>query len=192
MALPGSGGLFSHLQLALKHCKAGRIRLDKGVHDALFDFQWLKDNLCHRRTRLYELVELPPVANGADNASGTGMGGVLFPLRDNKPIPYLFTPDIVADLVSYANPSGTVNNSDLELTATVIQQEAYASLLDVHERTVHTCSDNTPTVAWQGRGSVTTNTPPPRLSSSNPGPPPTVSPLPSGLFIYSRPIQCHG
>jgi hypothetical protein len=65
----------------------------------------------------------------------------------------------VNDLVSYANPTGSVTNSDLELAGTFIQQEGYVSLLDCRERTVHTCSDNTPAVAWQGRGSVTTHGP---------------------------------
>jgi hypothetical protein len=164
IALPGSRGLFSHLQLALKHHSQGRLRLDKGVHDALADFQWILNSLSERPTRLYELVELPPVVNGADDAAGPGMGGVIFPLRKPESIPYLwrarFPPDIVSDLVSHSNPHGTVNNSDLELAGTIIQQDGYASLVDVRERTVHTCADNTPAVAWQGKGSVTTNSPP--------------------------------
>jgi hypothetical protein len=84
VALPGSRGLFSQLQLAL--CDTARVCLDRGVHDALADFQWLKDNLAARpSTRLYELVELPPTVSGADDASKHGMGGVLFDLRGDAP-----------------------------------------------------------------------------------------------------------
>jgi hypothetical protein len=38
LALPGSRGLFSQLQLALSLSDGGRIRLSRGVHDALEDF----------------------------------------------------------------------------------------------------------------------------------------------------------
>jgi hypothetical protein len=80
----------------------------------LADFQWIKNNLCERPTRLYELVELPPVAHGADDAAGPGMGGVIFPLHEKDSIPYLwrarFPPDVVNNLISYANPTGTVTN----------------------------------------------------------------------------------
>jgi hypothetical protein len=50
--------------------------------------------------------------------------------------------------------------ADFELAATLLQQEAFVSLADVRERTTHTCSDNTPSIAWQQRGSVTTNSAP--------------------------------
>jgi hypothetical protein len=50
------------------------------------------------------------------------------------PIPSLwqaaFPPDIMYNLVSYANPTGTVTNLDLELAGTFIEQEDYVLLLD--------------------------------------------------------------
>jgi hypothetical protein len=110
ITLPGSQGLFSHLQLALKNHTKGRIRLGQGIHDALQDFQWIKNSLCQRPTRLYELVKLPPIANGADDAVSPGMGGIIFPLQTPDLIPCLwracFPPDIVHDLVSFSNPTG--------------------------------------------------------------------------------------
>jgi hypothetical protein len=161
IALPGSRGLFSQLQLALTD--KSRIRLDRGVHDALADFQWLKDNLTSRPTRLLELVELPPTVSGSDDASKHGMGGVVFHLRTDAP-PFLwrapFPKALGARLSSQANPSGDICMADFELAATVMQQEAYVHLADVRERTTHTCSDNTPAIAWQRHGSVTTNSAP--------------------------------
>ena len=161
VALPGSRGLFSQLQLALQD--KARIRLDRGVHDALADFQWLKDNLASRPTRLYELVELPPTVSGADDACRLGMGGVVFHLRTDAPPTLWRTPfptDLGDRLVSQSNPTGDVCMADFELAATVMQQEAYVHFADVRERTTHTCSDNTPAIAWQRRGSVTTNSAP--------------------------------
>jgi hypothetical protein len=161
VALPGSRGLFSQLQLALKD--KSRVRLDRGVHDALADFQWLKDNLASRPTRLLELVELPPSVSGSDDACKQGMGGVIFQLHNDAP-PFLwrapFPEQLGARLASQANPSGDVCMADFELAATVMQQEAYVQLADVRERTTHTCSDNTPAIAWQQHGSVSTNSAP--------------------------------
>jgi hypothetical protein len=161
VALPGSRGLFSQLQLALKD--QSRIRLDRGVHDALADFQWLKDNLASRPTRLLELVELPPSVSGADDACKQGMGGIIFHLGHAAP-PYLwrapFPKELGDRLVSQTNPTGDMCMADFELAATVMQQEAYVALADVRERTTHTCSDNTPSIAWQRRGSVSTNSAP--------------------------------
>jgi hypothetical protein len=61
-------------------------------------------------------------------------------------------------LVSTANPKGSVTNSDLELAATVIQQDAICHNYDVRERTIHTRTDNQATQSWQQHGSTTTNT----------------------------------
>jgi hypothetical protein len=151
------------LQLALSKSKAGRIRLDRGVHDALDDFRWLADNLFDRPTRLYELVEQVPTLVGATDACGVGLGGVSFDLRTDShprlwrlPVPA----DLSEQLVSDKNRSGTITNSDLELAATVLHHECSVTHADVRERTVHTGCDNTPSVAWQRKKSVTTNSPP--------------------------------
>lgn len=163
IALPGARGMFSQLQLALQRAPAHRVRLDRGVHDAIQDFRWLAANLTDRPTRLPELTELPPTANGACDAAGAGMGGVMFDLR--KPAhPVLwrhpFPRQLQNRLVSFSNPHGDITNSDLELAATIIQHEGYVHLTDVRERTVHTASDNTPAVSWQAKGSVTTSSAP--------------------------------
>jgi hypothetical protein len=86
VALPGSCGLFSQLQLALKESSQGHLRLDRGVYDAIADFTWISKNLSSRPTRLYELVELPPNGHGATDACKHCMGGVMFACR-NLPIP---------------------------------------------------------------------------------------------------------
>jgi hypothetical protein len=178
IAIPGLRGLFSLLQEALRHPSDGRIRLSQGVHDTLDDLRWLANDLSTRPTRLYEIVPQPdPELLGAQDASGLGMGGVWFAASskllerpallsshiDHLPSstgPFLwrarFPVDVSNDLVSFANPNGTVTNSDLELAASIVQLDVAAHAFDIRERTVATGSDNTPTVAWQQKGSTTT------------------------------------
>jgi hypothetical protein len=178
IAIPGSRGLFSLLQEALRHEHAGRIRLSRGVHDTLDDLRWLADDLSHRPTRLHEIVPQPdPELLGAQDASGEGMGGVWFPAStellerpatssaansstDDGAGPLLwrakFDADITRDLVSFDNPRGTITNSDLELAAAVVQHDIAAHHFDIRERTIASGSDITPTVAWQTKGSTTT------------------------------------
>jgi hypothetical protein len=183
IALPGSKGLFSLLQEALRHQSDSRIRLSQGVHDTLKDLRWLAQDLASRPTRLYEIVPQPePELLGAQDASGNGMGGVWFPTTTKlheRPIasssaaetstveslgPLLwrahFDPAIVKKLVSSSNPKGTVTNSDLELAAAFVQHDIAAQAYDIRERTIASGADNTPTVAWQTKGSTTTTSAP--------------------------------
>jgi hypothetical protein len=173
LALPGSRGLFSELQDALRHKTQNRLRLSRGVHDALDDFRWLADNIANRPTRLAELVATPPAVHGTSDASGQGMGGVAFPPSpefrspeavesDDAPILWRarFPPDITSNLVSWSNPTGRITNSDLELAGTIIEHDAIVQNWDVRERTVRVCTDNTPAEAWQQKGSVTSTAAP--------------------------------
>jgi hypothetical protein len=183
IAIPGSRGLFSLLQEALRHQTNGRIRLSKGVHDTLDDFRWLAADLASRPTRLYEIVPQPdPELVGAQDASGEGMGGVWFPSTNrllerpdgisssaesttSKSLgPLLwrsrFEPSTIKELVSSSNPSGSVTNSDFELAAGLVQNDIAAQTFDIRERTIASGSDNTPTVAWQTKGSTTTTSAP--------------------------------
>jgi hypothetical protein len=84
IAIPGSRGLFSLLQEALRHKEPGeRIRLSQGVHDCLDDFRWISNDLATRPTRLYEIVpQTHPELLGAQDACGFGMGGVWFPASE--------------------------------------------------------------------------------------------------------------
>jgi hypothetical protein len=56
IAIPGSIGLFSLLQEALRHQSDGHIHLSHGVHDTLDELRWLANDLVIRPTRLYEIV----------------------------------------------------------------------------------------------------------------------------------------
>lgn len=188
IAIPGSRGLFSMLQETLRHRPDGRIRLHKGVHDCLDDFRHLHDDICGRPTRLFEIVaQDTPEVLGATDACGYGIGGVAFPngtahqrhhlhcdsasssgmrhasLTQGTLAPvvwqYQLPADITARLITHQNPHGTITNSDLELLATVVHKDVLAHAFDIRERTIATGTDNTPALAWQGKGSTSTTGP---------------------------------
>jgi len=235
-AIPGARGLFSQLQEALGHPdERKRIKLHQGAHDALEDFRWLATDLASRPTRLYELVPQTPTVVGTVDASGLGLGGVLFfgsqddtttastavvqnlgtvntacniapvasaitcvtgacspapppahhaSTHNDTAIPIASTrsshdpvrasvstavknivwrtplpQDIINNLISWTNTSGSVTNSDLELAASVLQHDVAVQNFDLRERTIHTCTDNTPTKYWQDKGSTSTRGP---------------------------------
>jgi hypothetical protein len=187
LAIPGSRGLFSLLQEALRHQANKRIRLTRGVHDCLDDFRWLLKNLSSRPTRLFELVpQSEPELLGAGDACGKGMGGVWFPISKNidfrervsdggephgaDSTPLLagaplvwraeFPVAVMSKLVTTENPHGTITNSDLELAASILQKDIAAHHYDVRERTIASGSDNIAAVSWQRRGSTTTTSAP--------------------------------
>lgn len=75
-----------------------------------------------------------------------------------------FSDAIRQRLVSFANPTGDITNSDLELAATVVEHDVLASAFDLWEHTLSTSHGNTPAEAWQRKGSTTTLGPAPPFS----------------------------
>ena len=172
LAVPGLRGLFICLQLAMTSDPAPhRIRLDRGVHDTIADITLIAKDLAARPTRLYELVPLEPNVAGAHDASGLGAGGVILPSastttrQPNVPAPHPvvwrmgFPSSINRQLASFNNPKGKITNSDLELAGSLLHHEASVQNFDLRERTILSSTDNTPTLYWQRKGSVTTNGP---------------------------------
>ena len=163
LGIPGGQGLFSQLQLALTRSDKHRVRLHQGAKDALRDFQLLADDLAARPTRIAELFPTKPTFVGACDAALPGMGGVWLPGPQSLHPPLVwrepFPPAVQAQLVSFSNPHGTITNSDLELAGTLGHTAVLAPHFDLREQTLAICSDNTPAVAWQGKGAVTTQGP---------------------------------
>ena len=174
LAIPGSRGCFSFLQEALKP-QARRVKLSPAVKDQLKDFLWLAQDVTRRPTHLAEVVPTPPTYYGASDAAKAGMGGVWFPPLKPSPLathmpaahalqhPILwrsrFPREIQSELVSFSNPTGSITNSDLELAGTVAHDDILAQTIPVHHLTSCTFCDNTPAVAWRGKGSTTTTGP---------------------------------
>ena len=149
LALPRARGLFSLMQEALCHVKGKRFTLSPGVHDALDNLKWLTEDVAKPPTRMYELIPIRPTLDGYHNASGYMCGGVVLPgptttprklpphHRAARPSPnptgahpivwrMSFPKNIVKSPVSWTNPQGTVNNSELELSGGVFHSDCVA------------------------------------------------------------------
>jgi hypothetical protein len=171
LAIPGRRGIFSVLQEVLRQkCDGGnRLRLTQAVHGVLSDFHWLASDLEWRPTHIAELIPTrQPATIGAQDTAGSGMGGVHFvPLPDGTIQPLLwrspFEPRITNQLVTFANPSGTITNSDLELAASITQHDVLTQQVDIREATIHNLSDNMATVWWKRKGATSTTGPASRL-----------------------------
>eukprot|EP00978_Attheya_sp_CCMP212_P015629 scaffold40269_cov28-Attheya_sp.AAC.2 len=121
---------------------------------------------------------------GAHDAAAPGMGGVRLPAEtevsvdqvrtraptlapcDQGRLPQLqqpilwraqFPKHIQKELVSFSNPRGRITNSDLELAGSIAHNDVLAQLVDVTEATTASGTDNTPTLAWSHKGSITTS-----------------------------------
>ena len=159
LAVPGGRGFFSTLQTGFKQSDKHRIRINQPMADAISDLHHLALDLGSRPTRLGEVVPDLPVAIGAADASGAGMGGVWLsadPMYQPTVWRATFPPIIQADLVSTANPHGRITNSDLELAGQIAHLDILAQHSDCRERTVSTLTDNISARSWQRKGSTTT------------------------------------
>jgi hypothetical protein len=173
IALPGSRGLFSHLQAALTHKKGTRVTLTREVHQAIADFRWLLNNIAKRPTRIAELVPLLPSALGHHDASGDGAGGVWFPadhltprgstLRQPLLWRYQWPPEICGRLITEHNPHGTISISDLEVAGGLLHLDVLCQHFDIRERTILSKTDNLAALFWQRQGSTTSDKVPPYL-----------------------------
>ena len=168
LALPGSRGMFSQLQAILTHSDnakpTDRLPLNQSAHDALADFRWIADSVASRPTRWGELVpQAEPEYLGAEDASAKGMGGVWFPpasqAEERPPLlwRHRFPEATTSAVISFENPHGTLTNSDLELAAHVAAYDVLVGEADMREKTAYDLSDNTPTLSWAKRGSVSTD-----------------------------------
>ena len=165
VALPGSEGLFSNMQSALtKALQSGsRVRIGRHEKAELSDWAWLADSLCTRPTSIAEVVHKQPAFGGDCDAAKPGMGGVLFNLRSPTAAPILwrhpFPDHVQRRVVSFDNPGGDINNSQLELAGALAQHDIAAQAWDVRHCTIATRNDNSATVAWSLKGSVSRNDP---------------------------------
>jgi hypothetical protein len=105
------------------------------------------------------LVPRAPHYAGAVDASGLGCGGFWVATTYGAlPQPIVFREKfplhIQQQLVSTSNPSGSLTNSDLELSAVALGVAALQDHAPLSHACLYTASDNTPTVAWCHKGST--------------------------------------
>ena len=160
IGVPGSRGLFCILQLGLSKSDGGRVRITKAIRSHLNSFEALIKDLTSRPTGLGEIIPDQPCLAGAHDASGIGMGGVYF-AEDFSPVVWRQAfPDWIRELlVTFENPKGPINNSDLEQAGGVGQVDVMAHEHDLRECTVSNLTDNTPTLSRNYKGATTTDGP---------------------------------
>jgi len=161
-AIQGAKFLFSMLQHVLTDQKGPGLRLHHLVKSALRHWAKMSSSLAQYPVPIAALVPKAPSYVGAVDASGIGCGGFWVNTTFSclpQPIAFRwqFPADIQHLLVSHANPSGTLSNSDFELAAIVAGTAALQSETNTTASTLYIASDNTPAVAWCNKGSPSSN-----------------------------------
>ena len=108
-AIPGSRGLFSALQEALKHSDGHRVRITQRIHAIAGDFHSLFECMAERPARLPELTPTYPSDIGASDACQHGMGGVWFDTLDPATPPIVwrseFSAHVTNSLITATTPT---------------------------------------------------------------------------------------
>ena len=132
----------------------------KDFHRDVAHWHHLCSRMKHHPTNLAEIVQWLPTDLGYTDALGSGGGGVwLNPNIDG--IHHVWRlqwhTNIQADLISFANPTGRITNSDLELAALVLHKATFPTVCksSARWRAPLTGSYNTPTVVWTFKEAAT-------------------------------------
>jgi hypothetical protein len=118
-ALPGGRGLLSPCnRLLQKRPLVVYFHHNDSLHAAISNCRTILRESTSRSTRCHKLVAGWPNFIGVADASSHGVGGVIIG-ELSECLPTVFRlqwpPDITANVISEANPKGTIINSDLEL-----------------------------------------------------------------------------
>ena len=155
-ALPGGRGLLSPCNRLLKlRPPVVYFHRNEPLRSAIADCRTLLRESTTRPTRCRELVAGWPDYVGVVDASSHGVGGIIIGELSECP-PTVFRlqwpPDITANVISDANPKGTITNSDLELAGLVILWLMMEHVCGpLAEKRIALFSDNSPTVSWVHR-----------------------------------------
>jgi hypothetical protein len=168
LALHSSHLLFTVLQHVLR-TTARRMRISALAKNSLQDWQQMLHSIAHHPVPIASLVPHTPHYLGATDTSGEGLGGWWCPSFLGPATPPCawrqpLHPAAKTSLLTATNPTGTLNNSELELQAAVL---GYATLLQntpaQPHRTVVQGTDNTAAQSWTHKGSTATSLVPARL-----------------------------
>jgi hypothetical protein len=161
LAISGAKYNFSLLQQALVQQRGPRIRLTALIRLALNDWKHLLLQLSHPLP-LHSLVPQQPTILAGCDASLHGIGGWLWQPSHPHTV-YLwrhpFPSNIQRQVVSSNNPSGSVNNSELELAGIVLSAHLASALSQHPHPTIWCACDNMAAVAWANNGSTSSNAP---------------------------------
>jgi hypothetical protein len=155
IGLPAGKGLMGPIDAALKGDKQWLpMKSNAALREAITDFGSLIRLMGRRPTHCRELIVEQPGYVGYCDASTLGAGGVwLSGTLQLGPIVWRleWPADIHQRVVSFANPGGTITNSDLEMAAMLVQYLVLEHLVDLRHVHVAAWCDNTPTVSWTNK-----------------------------------------
>ena len=113
-----------------------------------------------------KVVPLLASALGHHNTSGNGYRGVWFPTDHltprqgfhHRPLVWIYQcPKSIRDhLITTANSTGKITNSDLELAGGLLHLQEICQAFDIRKCTVLRKMDNLATLFWKQKGSATT------------------------------------
>ena len=153
--IPGGKGLFSPIYRALQGTPAS-IQITPAIREALKDWRTFVQHLATTPTPVQLLVSNYPHILQYTDACKWGAGGVILPgTATVQPIvwQHRWPDDIISNLVTATNPTGTITINDLELAGLVLGWLVLEqSCDDLRFHHVGMFCDNTSAVAWAFKG----------------------------------------
>jgi len=121
------------------------------MRQSAVDWKTLLPTALHNPMPRTDLVPTLADYGGYCDASKEGADGVWFGL--NKASTSLvwqvaFPPEIQSEVISKANPTGKISNSNLEMTSLLLHWLVLKQIADLAHTHVACWCNNTPTVAW--------------------------------------------
>ncbi len=155
-SIPAGQGLLSPCNRLLRQCPDYvYLQHNQNILTALEGCRTLLRESTNKPTRCQELVAGWPDYISIVDASGHGVGGVIFgELSACTPVVFRWEwlEDIKQDIILLTNPTGRLTNSDLEMAGLVILWLVIEGVChNLHEKRVTLFSDNSPTVSWVTR-----------------------------------------
>ena len=151
---PCARGLLSQIQEALQRVKFKKAMLTRGVYNSLEDFHWLPVDLSDRPNHIIKLVTLNLTLIVNHDASGYMCGGPCIPGPTAIPSCFLqwhpilalqstdlttahprlwrahFQADVVANLVYFDKPNGSVTNSNIDIVEVILHNACDTQCFD--------------------------------------------------------------
>ena len=158
-AIPGASGLFGALQLGLSHADKHRIWITPHLRAHLTDFEALAQNIAYHPTCCMEIVpDYPSVISSVDGTKPGMGGGVLFTPGKLLALWHArFPKEIQCHIISTANTTGDLTNSDLEQASVLAQADMASCLFDLWELMFTTLNDNVAAISWNRKGAITSD-----------------------------------
>ena len=156
ITIPAGKGLLSPFyRILAKQPKFVFLHRNKQLKKALQECRLFLQTSVSAPTKCSHLVPAWPDYVGIKDASKQGVGGII--VGENKAVPPTvfrleWPEDIKQDVISKANPNGSITNSDLEMAGLILLWLVMESVCDTLDGAhVALFSDNSPTVHWVER-----------------------------------------